>query len=351
MSPQALAERTRLIETGEAGLQAGDVDAARRAFEQAANMAHMGEIELGLLRTHMQAGEYRQALAFAAHTAGVHLDHVEGAAFYAWLLNLGAQVAIADQSLQAAEGREPTHAMLKAVRQRLQSGAMLASGDLLQAPARLAPFATGAVPAPAAQVAATGLLLSDGRHALVPRSALQAGASIWLRNGLGQTVPAKVAHPSEPDEHLGLVMLLLSEPLPVPSGQAVPPRDAFAGSPAFALDFLHGAGAQPAWPVMRAGFVGAPMSLTSPWSRLGVSLPLPGSGLRGGPVYDAGGRLLGLAQASEAGDKLVPISALRTRFGDRFGVATPEPRPSPVGADEVYERALKACLQVLVARP
>jgi hypothetical protein len=372
VSPQALAERQRLIDTGEASLQVGDVEAARRAFEQAANMAHMGEIELGLLRTQMQAGEYRQALAFAAHTAGVHLDDVEGAAFYAWLLNLGGQVAIADQALQAAESREPEHAMLKAVRQRLQSGAMLASADLLKAPARLAPFATGAVPVAAAQVAATGLLLADGRHALVPRSALHAGASIWLRNGLGQTVQAKLEHPGEldqdkekdhdhdqgpgehddPNEHLGLVMLHLAAPLPVPAVQTVPPRDAFAGSPAFALDFLPDAAAQPAWPVMRAGFVGAPLSLTSPWSRLGVGLPLSGASLRGGPVYDAGGRLLGLALAGDAGvDRLVPITALRKRFGDRFGAATTEPRPSPVGADEVYERALKVCLQVLVARP
>jgi hypothetical protein len=389
-TPAALAERQRLIDTGEASLVAGDVNAARVAFEQAANMAHMADIELGLLRTQMQAGEYRQALAFAAHTAGVHLDDVEGAAFYAWLLNLGAQVAIADQALKPAEAREPKHPMLLAVRERLQSGAMLASGELLRPPARFAPFSTGAVPSAQAKVVSAGFLLADGQHALVPRSVLKMGADIWLRNGLGQTVQAKLEHPgelqppasaakaqpdhdkhadheghadheaaSEPDDSLGLIMLHLAKPLPTPGAEAVPPRDAFPGSPAYAVDMLPDEAAQPAWPVMRAGFVGTPLSRTSPWLRLGVGLPMLASSARGGPVYDQAGRLVGLALRADAVDRLVPISALRARFGERFGAlpgqdrdtAVPAPAPSPVGADGVYERAMKTTLQVLVALP
>jgi hypothetical protein len=375
-TPAALAERQRLIDTGEASLKAGDVNAARSAFEQAANMAHRAEIELGLLRTQMQAGEYRQALAFAAHTAGVHLGDVEGAAFYAWLLNLGAQVAIADQALKPAEAREPAHPMLLAVRERLQSGAMLASDELLRPPARFAPFATGAVPSMQARVVSAGLLLADGQHALVPRSVLKAGAAIWLRNGLGQTVQAKLEHPGELqppasaakaqpgheghadhegsdeiEDSPGFVMLHLAKPLPTPGGETVPPRDAFPGSPAYAVDILPDEAAQPAWAVMRAGFVGTPLSRTSPWYRLGVGLPLLAGSSRGGPVYDQAGRLVGLALRADAVDLLVPISALRTRFGERFGKALPEGQPSPVGADGVYERAMKATLQVLVAQP
>ncbi len=349
VSPQALAERERLIATGEASLARGDVDAARRAFEQAANMAHMGEIELGLLRTQMQAGEYREALAFAAHTAGVHLDDVEGAAFYAWLLNVGGQVEVADQALSAAENRAPSHPVLQAVRQRLQSGVMLPTAELLQGPARLAPFATGDVPDAAAQVAATGLLLADGQHALVPRSAVPFGAAVWVRNGLGHTVRAQRVDDSvDPAGSLGLALLSLANPLQVPTGPSVPPRDAFAGSPAFALDHAPDAAAQPAWPVLRAGFVGA---FTSSGVRLGVALPLMGVSLRGGPVYDAGGRLVGMALAVEGTDRLVPIMALRARWGERFGPVASEPRPRPIGADGVYEQGLRSALQVLVAAP
>jgi len=56
------------------------------------------------------------------------------------------------------------------------------------------------------------------------------------------------------------------------------------------------------------------------------------------------------AGGSSAGpDRLIPIGALRNQFGERFGAPTTEPRPSPVSADELYERAMKTTLQVLVS--
>jgi hypothetical protein len=366
-TPQSLAERRHLLDLGEASLAAGDIDGARRAFEQAANMAHMAEIELGMLRTQMQAGEYRQALAFAAHTAGVHLDDVEGAVFYAWLLNLGGQVAVADRTIQQAEARVPDHAALRAVRQRWQAGSPLASGDLLKPPGRLAPFSTGVVVDPRAQVVASALLLADGRHALVPRAALPDSGQIWVRNGLGQTVTATMAarkggHDGAPapDQALGnvpaLALLELGAALPVAGGEIVPPRDPFAGSPAFALDYPLDATGQPAWPVMRAGFLGSPVAGTAATDLRRLGVALPGQGVRGGPVYDQGGRLLGLvlgagAGASEAADRMIPVSMLRSQFGERFGAQALELRPPQVSADELYERAMKTTLQVLVARP
>lgn len=372
-SPQALAERRRLLDVGEASLLAGDIDSARRAFEQAANMAHSAEIELGVLRTQMQAGEYRHALAFAAHTAGVHLDDVEGAVFYAWLLNLGAQMAVAERALGQAEAHVPGHPLVQQARERLQAGAMLATGALSQPPVRLSPYATGAVASPQARVVASALLLADGRHALVPRTALPPSGSIWLRNGLGHTVAASLTLPDggEPvaagaPDTLGLALLSLAQPLPVAGGEMVPPRDAFAGSPAFALDYPLDAQGQPAWPVMRPGFMGSALPMATPARQLGVSLP--GQGPRGGPVYDQGGRLVGLAwgaawrqgtamgvaagpaQARAPGtDRLIPVGALRKAFGERFGQVSTEARASPVGADELYERAMKTTLQVLVS--
>ena len=370
-TPQSLAERRRLLEAGEGSLVAGDIEGARRAFEQAANMAHSAEIELGILRTQMQAGEYRQALAFAAHTAGVHLDDVEGAAFYAWLLNLGAQVTVADQVLQQAERRVPAHPLLREVRHRLRTDMPLASGALLALPVRLAPWPTGELVSQQAKVAACAFLLTDGRHALAPRVAIPSTGMIWLRNGLGQTVSARpvklegAAQGQAADaDALGLVMLELAQPLPAAGGDIVPPRDAFPGSPAFVMDYLLDSAGQPAWPLMRAGFLGSPLPAEKAgptWAarRLGVTLPAPGSP-RGGPVYDQGGRLVGLALGgrSVAGadgvdqaDRLIPISILRGHFGDRFGVSTPEPRPTPIGADELYERAMRTSLQVLVSAP
>lgn len=367
-SPEALAERRRLIAEGEARLSAGDVAAARLAFEQAAQSAHEAEIELGWLRTQMQAGQYRQALAFAAHTAGVHLDHVEGTAFYAWLLNLGAQVQAATQTLEAVPAPASGHPLVRAVKQRWQAGELAPTADMLRLPARLAPYATGAQVPLDARGVATGLLLADGTHALVPRAALPASARLWLRNGLGQTVEAQVA-PAQAAEAAeapasaaastsDVVLLRLMQPLPVGGGEVVAPRDASPGTPAYAVDQPASATGEPAWPVMRAGFLGLPLAAAPGKTRLGVALP--GRGLRGGPVYDQGGRLIGVAlgqvvlpgQAQQPGqslpDLLLPVDALRARFGERFGRITAQARPTPVGADELYELVLRSGLQLLV---
>lgn len=357
-TPRSLAERQRLLAKAEACLRAGDVEGARQTFEQAALQAHAADIELGILRTQMQAGEYRQALAFAAHTAGVHLDEVQGRVFYAWLLNLGGQVAVADQTLRQAEASVPDHPMVKAARQRFQTHALLADGALLSLPARMAPFATGATTAREARTVGTALLMADGRHALAPRAALPPSGSIWVRNGLGQTVAAVVG---DQDEPLGLVLLTLVQPLPVTEGAVVAPRDAFPGSPAFAVDYQTDRAGRPAWPAMRPGFLGMPVPGAGPGvRRLGIELP--GHGPRGGPVYDQGGRLVGMALGQGAPDaaglpqtvtvdRMVLIGALRQQFGERFGAQAPESKPIPIGADELYERAMKASLQVLVASP
>jgi hypothetical protein len=345
---------------GEEKLSRGDVDAACAAFDQAALMAHAADIELGMLRCQMQAGQYRQALAFAAHTAGVHLDEADGAVFYAWLLNLGSHVAVAEQTLAQAESRDPAHQALHEVRARFRSSLLLPQGDLLKPSLRLAPYASGVMVPTEAHAVATGVLLADGEHALVPRAALPSSAPVrvWLRNGMGQTVSAHVDHgaaqsAAEPEaDALPLVMLHLSAPLPVAGGDVVAPRDPFAGSPVFALDVPADAtSASPTWPVMRAGFLGmadarAPAGMT----RLGVALPT--NGLRGGPVYDQGGRLVGIA-VGQAGsvDRMLMLSALRQAFGERFGSVATEVRPHSVSVDELYERGMRSTLQVLFSRP
>ena len=364
-TPASRAELRRLVAEGEDKLSRGDAEGARAAFDQAGLMAHEADIELGVLRSQMQAGQYRQALAFAAHTAGVHLDEVEGAVLYAWLLNLGAQVAVAEHTLQQAEAREPGHPAVQALRRVVQSGAMLAQGELLKPPGRLAPFATGAALPAGTRAVATGVLLADGEHALVPREALPAAdpthpTQIWLRNGLGQTVAAHLGHgPAQADANADasadarqpLVRLHLSAPLPVAGGDLMAPRDAFPGSPVFGLDMPADAQAQPAWPVMRAGFLGMPAA-SAPAGLTRLGLALPGTGWRGGPVFDPGGRLVGIALGQAgAADQMVTVGALRQGFGERFGVVDTEPKPRPVGADEIYERAIRTTLQVLVSTP
>ncbi len=378
-SAEARATRQALLQQAEAALAQGDAAAALRGFEQAAQSAHEADIELGILRAQMQLGDYRHALAFAAHTAGVHLDEVEGRVFYAWLLNLGAQAGMADRTLRQAEAVAPQHPLVQAVRQSWAQGWVPGTAPMRQAPARLAPYAWGQAVPEGVRVVATATLLADGVHALVPRSACPAAAEpgtvsgdgaprLWLRNGLGQTVSARL---QDSDEALGLALLRTDGPLPVPADARTTPRDAFAGSPLYAFDHavdpvsataapraVTALPGQPAWPLMRPGFLGR--------DALGVDWPA-GAGApsaesaegpaapRGGPVLDAGGRLIGVAQRAvrhgQAADRLVPISALRQRFGELMGPLDATSRAPTIDADAAFERGLRLSLQVLGTAP
>ena len=98
ISPERLKEKAQLLATGEAALARIDLDAALQAFDRAASIQHAADTEMALVRTYLQAGQYRRALASGAHTAGAHLDVVAGSALYAWLLNTGGQTTADLQS-------------------------------------------------------------------------------------------------------------------------------------------------------------------------------------------------------------------------------------------------------------
>ena len=83
-------------------------------------------------------------------------------------------------------------ARLRAAMQQLASPAPLASGVLLEAPARMAPF-DSAIELPAsARATATGTLIEEGAGALVPIVAVRGVSHCWLRNGVGRIARAKL---------------------------------------------------------------------------------------------------------------------------------------------------------------
>ena len=186
VTPEQLQERADLLKKGEAALASMQLEPALMAFERAANILHAADTEIALVRTYMQYGQYRRALASGAHTAGAHLDVVGGSALYAWLLHLGAQTAVAQRLMAETEGRMPGNKALAQVQRQLSSGQPVATGDMLNPPTRLAPygFAQG-IPA-AARVVGSAVLLHSGKQALVPLALLPKAASkFWLRNGMG----------------------------------------------------------------------------------------------------------------------------------------------------------------------
>jgi tetratricopeptide (TPR) repeat protein len=242
--------RAALLARAEAELARGDAAAATETFDRAAMMLHAPDTEMGLVRSYMQAGHYRRALAFCAHTAGVHREASAAGALYAWLLQAGGQGAFAERTLKAALERAPQDAVLLETRRALAAPLPTASAALLQTRHRMAPqpVMLGGQPAvPAdARVVASGVLLAGGTLALVPRSAVvdasPQGAPVWVRNGLGQTTRAQIAATDQKALNaLGVALLRLEAPLDASAVAAGPaPREPFAGSPGFALQYAAG---------------------------------------------------------------------------------------------------------------
>ena len=277
-TPGRAAALCEQVAAAEDHLARGEPGPALELFERAAGLGHAADIELGIVRSQLQAGDFRRALAFAAHTAGAHGSDAAGTALYAWLLGLSGQAAFGQRLLDRARVRLPDAASLADVGALLASGAAATSPAALAAPARLAPYAVGAAPPASARLRASGLLLDGGWRALVPSGGDLLAGRVWLRDGLGRTVPARLERSLGA---LGLALLRLDRPLvggapeDALSGAA---SDAFPGSPALAIAFAAAEPAAPAWPWLRAGFLGGP-GADGLERRLGIELPpaaLPG---------------------------------------------------------------------------
>jgi len=348
-----LAQRAVLLEEGEALLAAGDALAAELAFDRAALLLHAPDTESSLVRSYMQAGDYRRALAFGAHAAGAHREMPAASALYVWLLQVGGQGKVAAQRLDDALAAAPGHRALESARASLAGPWPVPGEALMSAPVRLAPYASADLPPAGSAVVASGVLIAGGHEALVPAAAIGGATTVWLRNGMGQ---GSMAEPMQRlDDRglgpgLGVIRLRLQKPLPWPDGQHVALREPFAGSPGSTVEFAATASAQPAWPLLRQGFMGRHLSDGSA-RLLGIELP---AGPRGGPVFDQGGALAGIALAGPDGRaRLLGVTTLQPALGPVFG--TPAPG-TPAGAlppamalDQVYENALRLTLQVIVA--
>lgn len=352
-----LQQRVVLLQQGEQRLATGDVAGAEQAFDAAALLLHAADTEVALVRTYLQGGEYRRALGFAAHAAGAHRELAGASALHAWLLHMGGYsergAQVLRQAVSAADGPadDPARAVLQRAQQGLARPWPVADAALLDLPLRFAPYAVfnaGSVPRVPAELAAVGsaTLAPDGHHALVPTALLGAGpdAPVWLRNGLGRTVSARLlAH----DAEWGVSLLQLDTALPWPSAVVQAAREPFAGSPGALVEFGPDASGQPAWPVLRQGFL-AQMPAAGAARSLGITAP---AGPRGGPVFNASGQWLGMAVAQPgAPDRLLSAALLVSRWPALHAPATPTLAgdvPAAMSVDLIYEHALLVALQVL----
>lgn len=342
-APRSDAVRTT-IATAEARLAQGDAVEALQLFERAAAAEHAADIEAGIVRCHLQAGEFGRALAFAAHTAGAHGSDASGTVLYVWLLALCGQATFGERLLGQALARLPGDPLLAGLQAQLASGVPVRWAGTDVAPLRLAPYGVGDVAPTTARLVSSGVLLEQGR-ALAPSAAVAGATRLWVRDGLGRTVEVVRERVLAAGD---LVALRLGRPLGGVDAGTLPvaPGDAFPGSPACASGYAGATGAKPAWPWLRQGFLGG-VAGDGHERRLGIELPA--HVLPGGPVLDLSGRLVGLAGGGRGGAAtMLPASLLRTEPGPVLG-ATSASAASRLPAEQLYERAMRATLQVIVA--
>lgn len=335
-------ERAEVLRRSEAALAHGDTDAAIDGFERAGLMLHAADAETGLVRSYLQAGQYRRALAFAAHVAGEHPDDASGIALYAWLLHVGGQTEAAKRLVSNSQIQMPEEKVFHELDGYLRNDRVAFESDLPQAGTRLAPYDLSEKFMRRAKVIATGMVIDEGRRALVPLSAVSGIDTVTVRNGIGQSTEATVEWRLRTDN---LAVLRLRKALQFSPVMMVAPRNAFPGSIGYAIGYTPSRSAAPAWPLLSAGFLGSPLETGQ--LHLGIEMP---AGPRGGPVFDAAGRLVGIVLHAKTGtDALLPVSRLTAQLGPMLGRPTPVPPVPRVSIDQIYESAMRVTLQVIAA--
>ena len=341
-------DRPKLLQQAEDALRLADASTAQMLFDRAAQIIHAADAELGTVRALMQAGYYRRALAFCAHTAGSHPDTPSGAAFYAWMLHLGGQTTFSLRILDAARERHPQDGTVALVHNMFRTHDSWPRESLLAPPARFAPYSPRSSSVPTnARVQGTGVLFNDGRTAIATDRDIGPHDQIWIRDALGLLAKARFDRRLD---GLGLVLLTLPPDIPSPfaSGFTLSTalHDPFPGSAALTIEYPRAADTTPAWPILRMGFLGRTSELGGVYA-LGIDVP---EGPRGGPVFDLGGRLIGVTLIDSSGMNQVALGSALRRVAPTLIAGEPSlPKGAPLPLDEIYESAMGATLQIITS--
>lgn len=331
-------QREAWMRDGELALAALEAANAQSSFERAAALEHRADAEISLVRAYLQAGEYRRALAFVAHTSAAHKDDSGGVALYAWMLNAAGQTEQAKRVLSEARQRFPQDRLLDQVQDRLSAAMPTPTPLLMRPPLRLAPY-SAALPK-GARVIGQGVLIDGGSRALVDITGSRQSARLWVRNALGQISRVRT------DVRLGasgFALATLEHSLARSSRLSIASRPRYPGSVGHLVNFAAGADSKPQWPLMHSGFLGP---IRGDHTRtLGIEL---GFRSLGGPLFDATGALAGLSVAERDGRQSLFSCAQLLGPVPPGESTTASPALIPgLATDEIYERALSLAVQTL----
>lgn len=321
----------------------GDINHAKHMLAQASGNFHSVEIELGLIQTLMQAGEYRHALSAAAHTQAEHTENSDASLCYAWLLAIGGQKQPALQllnlqlhNLTQTENNRNNLVDIEAItrlRDQLNSNAHPLppkTSDAIQ----LKPF-TDANKYPLTNMILlnTGILIDNGNRLVTTIANYSENKKYYVRNGLGETTTAEFAKAENEIIYLKLhtsfqrakgISRVTSKPIP--------------GRPIYIISLRPSLNLEPSWPQLSIDILGPPADTMTAGYRIHTKNLTAGAG-----VYNQHGNLIGLIAESPQQTMLPLLDGSRE---NNPSATTTTNAFSGLSQAEIYESALANTVEV-----
>jgi len=369
----------RLIAHAHEALARGDAPAAVGLFEQAASRGESIDAQVGEVRARLWAGQFRHAVTIATDVAGEHPESAEAQALLAYVEDRSGYTKQALERLHREQQLHPLeiapaqaeaeilidrHAADRAIELidrriagqgpdgdlcRLRARAELlapasrtgltahcstrTAGQWLEFRAPAFPHALGPPVA-----AGNGIIIQDGGQVATSKRLVdRESAEVWVRSSAGEMHRARlVANANDPTSEVAL----LSLDAPYVESHHIQSAPEGAHGLCFTLSYPVAASSDAMLPVV------TPCSaLKSGTASLQVNVPLSPSE-RGSPVFDAQGRLLGLAEPSPSRSRVLRLTGRPspTSEGD------PSDAVPTIAMSELYERLSPLVVQVLVFR-
>lgn len=342
-------------------LTQGNIENIKNELTQATENFHAVEIELAIIQTLMQAGEYRNALSAAAHTQAEHPDLDTSVLFYAYLLALGGQtspaIQLLENALQAQPKNKPLNQLLTQIKQHKLNSQQL-SIDLHDQDIQLYPF--NETIRTTLNHVSNAVIIGEGTQAVTTLDTLninhsktnQLKPSIWVRNGLGKQTEAEVQHAYP---QFNLAILKLKQPLSENKTSAIIAQNiAPPGTPYYLSGYRLTTPQQADWPTIKTDILGMPNTNSAYQTHVPHLVA-------GSPAYNTSGELIGVISQDSSTSKMVvmPLGALFnelqvTKLRDKVATKqTSQPPKNPLlnkkRLDELYEETMSTSLQVLIS--
>jgi hypothetical protein len=336
-SPEIQAQITSIQKQMRSDLSEGNTEKARLDLEKAGGHFHAIEIELGLIQTLMQAGEYRHALSAAAHTQAEHPDAIDSSLLYVWLMAIGGQTNPAKQLIETTRERHPKDTSLTLLLQQIKARQLIATELKTSTAIQLKPFTpeNGAA-INSRQYLATGILINNGTQAITWLSNTVRNKTLQLRNGLGRETNASI---EKTFPNSKLVILKLQKPLKTTNNITLANKTPFPGNPIYIVGFTPHNNDHADWPQLQVDILGTPTSTID-----GYPIHVQHASV-GSAVFNQQGALIGVVN-DDSKKMIVPLTEVLVAYKNLVNTAQPV---SKLPMDEIYESALSNTVQVLGA--